>query len=33
MAENESSMNTKAAYIRSQYFTATCISIKPTVRD
>lgn len=33
MAENESSMNTKVAYIQSQYFTAPCISTRPIVMD
>ena len=33
MAESESSMNTKAAYIQSQYFTAACISRKSIVMD
>lgn len=33
MAESESSMNTKAVYVQSQYFTAACISRKPIVMD
>lgn len=33
MAENESSMNAKVAYIQSQYFTAPGISTRPIVMD